>query len=234
MPIRAITFDCAKTLVAVDYDPVRFAVQCLVSAGIAPPADAAVTYGPLFMSHYAAFLDANLHNDPAAGREVYLSINRQWLAAMGLEPNRAEEIFLAGEELAFGRRATFFTAYPDAAPALAELKQLGLRIAMVSNWDYTLPRVVEMLGLAESFEFVLASLVEGVEKPDPRLFQVALNRFGLPPEEVLHVGDLEIDDRDGAISAGMGWTLIDRDREPELPTRIQSLFQLKEVLDWHP
>lgn len=232
MAIRAITFDCAKTVVAVDYDPVRFAVQCLAHTSIVPPPNAAATYGPLFLSHYATFLEANLRNDPEAGRQVYLSINRQWLAAMGLDPGRAEEIFLAGEQLAFGEDAEFFTAYPDAAPALGELKELGFRLAMVSNWDYTLPRVIEMLALEEYFEFVLASLVVGVEKPDPLLFQAALDRFGLPPDEVLHVGDLELDDRDGAIAAGMPWTLIDRDREPEFPKRIRSLSQVKEALSW--
>jgi len=231
--IRAITFDCAGTLVEVEYEPAQFAVRCLRQAGLTAAANAEELYRGLFRAGIGEFLEANRRNDARAANAFYLRLNQEWLCGMGMDPADAGRIQEAGEELAFGQEASFFVAYPEALDSLAELKAGGYRLGVVSNWDYTLPRVLEMLRISPFLEFALASLVEGVEKPDPRLFGIAAARFGLPASEILHVGDDEIDDRDGAIGAGMAWTLVDRTRCTELPSRIQTLRDLKEVLDWH-
>ena len=79
----------------------------------------------------------------------------------------------------------------------------GVRMAIVSNWDNSLHRTLRMFGLTEYFEHVVASLEEGVEKPEARIFQIALERAGVEPGDALHVGDNPIDDWQGAKNVGM-------------------------------
>jgi putative hydrolase of the HAD superfamily len=104
-----------------------------------------------------------------------------------------------------------FSAYPDAAPALARLAELGLRRICVSNWDYALPQVLERCGLAGGFDAVVTSAGAGARKPDPRIFAAALEAAGCAPEEALHVGDTPAEDLGGARAAGVRALLLDRD-----------------------
>jgi putative hydrolase of the HAD superfamily len=104
-----------------------------------------------------------------------------------------------------------FRAYPDAAPALAELRGLGMRLVCVSNWDYSLPEVLERVGLRDRLDGVVTSAAVGARKPDPRLFEAALEVAGCAAEEALHVGDTPGEDVEGAKAAGIRALLIDRD-----------------------
>jgi len=100
--------------------------------------------------------------------------------------------------------------YADVIPALAELRESGVRLGIVSNWDSRLPRLLDDLGLAPYFDSVGVSHLEGVEKPDPELFHRVLRRLDARPEQALHVGDLPDVDLDGARAAGLDAALIDR------------------------
>jgi len=97
----------------------------------------------------------------------------------------------------------------EVAPALARLRALGLKLVVVSNANGRLAFLMERLGLAPSFEVMLDSHVEGVEKPDPRLFRIALERSGGRPATTLHVGDLYHVDVVGARCAGLQAVLFD-------------------------
>src|SRR5918999_2816302 len=96
-----------------------------------------------------------------------------------------------------------FTAHADAAPALRELRAGGLRLAVASNWDASLPEVLERAGLRELVDAVVASAAVGAAKPDPALFHAALDAVGATPAEALHVGDSLERDVGGARSAGL-------------------------------
>lgn len=117
---------------------------------------------------------------------------------------------------AVGRLREFFArpeawrVYADAVPALRALRSDGVRLGVVSNWDSRLPAVLEMLELAEYFEAVGVSHLEGIEKPAPGFFHRILERLGVPPERALHVGDVPELDLAGARSAGIDGLLIDR------------------------
>jgi len=104
-----------------------------------------------------------------------------------------------------------FQAYSDAAPALAELRALGLRLVCVSNWDVSLPSVLDRCGLADGLDAVVTSAATGARKPDPAIFAAALDVAGCEPGEALHVGDTEDEDLVGARSAGIRALLIRRD-----------------------
>lgn len=103
-----------------------------------------------------------------------------------------------------------FRAFDDAPPALDRLRQLGLRLVCVSNWDYALPEVLERCGLAERLDGVITSAAVGARKPDPAVFAAGLELAGCGPEAALHVGDSPAEDVEGARGAGIRAVLIDR------------------------
>ena len=88
-------------------------------------------------------------------------------------------------------------------------------------------------GIDSMLDVVVASLEEGVEKPEPMIFKIALDRLGADPAETLHVGDSPLDDVQGARNAGLKAILLDRRKKgPPSKTVISDLMQLTEVLDW--
>jgi putative hydrolase of the HAD superfamily len=103
-----------------------------------------------------------------------------------------------------------FRAFPDAEPALGKLRDRGLRLICVSNWDRSLPEVLGDVGLAGSLDDVVASATAGARKPDPAIFELALARVGCGPAEALAVGDTPEEDLAGAAAAGIRGLLIDR------------------------
>jgi putative hydrolase of the HAD superfamily len=103
-----------------------------------------------------------------------------------------------------------FDPYPDAIPALRELHERGLRLVAVSNWDCSLPTVLERCGLGDLLDGAVSSAVAGARKPDPAIFEPALELAGCAPEEALHVGDTAEEDVAGARAAGIRPLLIDR------------------------
>ncbi len=106
--------------------------------------------------------------------------------------------------------AFVFYAFDDARPALDELRKAGLRLVCVSNWDVSLPEVLERCGLDKALDGVVTSAEAGVRKPDPAIFTAALNLAGCGPDEALHVGDTVAEDIAGAGAAGIRALHIDR------------------------
>jgi putative hydrolase of the HAD superfamily len=126
--------------------------------------------------------------------------------------------------------AITFTAFPDAAPALDALVGAGRRLAIVSNWDVSLPPVLARLGLAAPFELVVHAAGVGASKPDPRPFARALELLGLSADACVHVGDDPVTDGDGAHAAGIVPILIDRRGRGGPGRRVRSLLELPEAL----
>jgi putative hydrolase of the HAD superfamily len=98
---------------------------------------------------------------------------------------------------------------PEVIPALTRFREAGLRLAVVSNANGTLHALLERLRLTPFFHTILDSQEEGVEKPDPRIFEIALARCGARPETTVHVGDFYHVDVEGARAAGLRAVLLD-------------------------
>src|SRR3954470_4163960 len=120
-----------------------------------------------------------------------------------------------------------FDAYPDAIPALRELREEGRRLVAVSNWDCSLPTVLERCGLGELLDGAVSSAVAGARKPDRAIFEPALELAGCGPDEALHVGDTPEEDIEGARAAGIRSLLIARDG---IGGDISSLREIREHL----
>jgi HAD superfamily hydrolase (TIGR01509 family) len=115
--------------------------------------------------------------------------------------------------------------------ALVRIGQ-NFRIAVISNADGAIGRVLSRCGIADCFESVTDSGIVGVEKPHPKIFEAALEAMQVRPDESLYVGDVYSVDYVGARNAGMQAVLFDvagayRDRK--LP-RVESMEQLETSL----
>lgn len=104
--------------------------------------------------------------------------------------------------------------YPETLAVLKALKKKRKCLGIISNWDSRLFKLCDGLGISDYLDFVLASAVFGASKPNFRIFQEALFRARVSPEEAVHVGDSLEDDVRGAQSAGMRAILIDRKEKP--------------------
>jgi putative hydrolase of the HAD superfamily len=125
-----------------------------------------------------------------------------------------------------------YRLFPDAIPVLERLRGEGLSLGVVSNFEEWLERLLESLGVIPFFEVRVISGVEGYEKPDPRLFELALDRVGVEPAESVYVGDHPHFDTEPAAAIGMFAVLIDRrGRYPDHPgPRIATLDELPGVV----
>ena len=98
---------------------------------------------------------------------------------------------------------------PGVKEALADLCEMGLRLAVVSNSDGSAERSLSATGLRPHLEQVIDSAIVGVEKPDPAIFAHALAVMGCRPERTLYVGDMYFADVVGARGAGLPAVLLD-------------------------
>jgi HAD superfamily hydrolase (TIGR01549 family) len=136
-------------------------------------------------------------------------------------------------DAAFARLAEHFrdpgvwAVYADVLPTLDALAGRGIPLAVVSNWDSYLPRLLELKGLSSYFRTVSVSAIEETGKPDPEIFRRTCQRMAVSAEEALHVGDSPRDDFRGARAAGLQALLLDRRNEHrDVPDRIVSLAEL--------
>jgi putative hydrolase of the HAD superfamily len=128
-----------------------------------------------------------------------------------------EALGVAGLDRAAARAAMLdairFTAFPDAAPALAQLRARGLRLVVASNWDASLPEVLRAAGLVELVDAAVPSAAVGAPKPAPALFKAALEAAGVEAARAVYVGDSPANDVAGAAAAGIRAVLLERGGE---------------------
>jgi len=138
-----------------------------------------------------------------------------------------------GEELAKAIYTTFtdvanYRLFPDVLAALDRLRSAGIRMGVVSNFEEWLERLLDELEVSSYFDVRVISGVEGMEKPDPAIFHLALDRAGVDPVDAVFVGDNPVFDTEPAEALGMRGVLIDRrGRYPEHPgVRITTMEEL--------
>ena len=88
--------------------------------------------------------------------------------------------------------------FPDVVPQL-ELLYSEYRIIAVTNGNANL----ETIGISHLFHDIVSASDVGAAKPDPQIFEVAIRKSGVRPEEILHVGDHPLTDIDGGRQAGL-------------------------------
>ena len=99
--------------------------------------------------------------------------------------------------------------YPEVRGVLEQL-QPHFQLAVISNFDGRLRLILEHLGISKFFRHVFVSSELGADKPDPEIYQHALQFIDLKPNEVLHVGDDPERDWEAASAAGLSIFRLDR------------------------
>ena len=231
---RLVTFDCAQTLVEIpsDWSLGKLVVDAATQIGLKPPSGADKLYMKLYAGRLPEFFEINQTGDMVRAEIFWSELGLAWLHAIGESDACAEALRDAADELLFGPKSEVFKLYDDVVPCLDYLDSMGIQAAVISNWDYSLHRVLKMFGIYERFLVVKASLEEGVEKPDPRLFEIALEEAGFHASETFHVGDSHEDDFVGAKAASLRVALIDRMAEESNPPVLKSLLDLPEAFTW--
>ena len=214
---EAVLLDSFGTLVSMDPPGPRLAA----SLGVRPAAAEAA-----FRAEIAYYLDHHVEGRDAASLDDLRSrCAGVLLEALGKE---AASIGLAEARPAM-LDAIRFQPYPDAAPALAALRERGLRLVVASNWDCSLPAVLEQAGLAPLVDGVVASAVVGADKPAAAVFEAALEIAGCDASEAVHVGDSPSKDVAGAQAAGIAPILIQREGGPPAGPSVTTIASLEEL-----
>ncbi len=154
-------------------------------------------------------------------------------AQVGLGSEQAVSFAAAArEENLTDPRGLWRLCAPGAAATLASLAAKGLLIGVVSNADGRVESQLAAAGLRDNLLVVVDSHLTGVEKPDPRIFHLALEQLGVNAQDALFVGDLFDVDILGARTAGLHALLYDPwDAFADLSRgRIRSLAQLLDVI----
>ena len=102
-----------------------------------------------------------------------------------------------------------FVEFEETRPVLQELSGRGYRLAVLTNLRRDMDELTQRLGIREYLEFCITSRETG-EKPATAIFEAALRRMELRPEQAIHVGDQPRSDVQGARDAGLLPVLIDR------------------------
>lgn len=219
--LRAVLFDFSGTLFRLEEDDSWFAGMELIDDSMSPAGRRAVdehvqaelmerlthpTGGrsaPLTGKAYQTWLNRDL--TPHLHREAYVHALRQ----SGLPDQHAQSLY--------GRVVdpASWTPYPDTVEVLRSLREHKVKTAVVSNIAFDIRPAFQTAG-AHADEFVLSFEV-GAVKPDPRIFEVALDRLGVSAEDAIMIGDSE--ENDGAARAlGCDFVLVDPLPVDERPT----------------
>ena len=126
-------------------------------------------------------------------------------------------------------QADAWLIYDDVIPTLQNLESMGLKLAVISNWDDRLIPLLEKLGLATYFDEIIVSAVHGAHKPEASIFHHAAARLSVPIDGLLHIGDSLREDVHGAHTAGASALRIRRSG-PENQNDIQSLVEIEALI----
>ena len=126
-----------------------------------------------------------------------------------------------------------YALYPDVLPCLRALHERELTLGVISDWGVSLSLILRHHDLIPFFDFAVISAQSRRAKPDPQLFQTALERANAIPDYTLHIGDSYVLDVLGARSVGITPVLLDR-RKAYDPTQLDCLVatSLYDLLDW--
>ena len=222
--IDAVLLDAGGVLLDLDYRYLRR----LISTRLAPAAGLRVTERGL--AAHEALARQEIHRQvleggrsSAAWRDYFHSI----LGRAGVHEEHREGLIDALWEA--HQRVGLWTVAVERGPrTVRELKRRGYRLAVVSNAEGNVARDLDAAGYRGAFGAVIDSHIVGLEKPDPAIFALALERIGVSADRAIFVGDVPAIDVAGARAAGIAPVLLDRhDAFPDVDApRISVLEEL--------
>jgi putative hydrolase of the HAD superfamily len=201
--MQAVLFDAGGTLIHLDHARVAAAIGGVL--GHAP------AVGDFVAAEYAGrdAVEQLMETGGTGTDDSRWSVHfRAMLGALGLSDHEFD-LVSAAIRAEHRRLHLWSVAAAGAAETLAVLRRSGYLVACISNADGTVDRLLERAGLLEHLSFVVDSGLVGIEKPDPRIFRLALEQADVAAEEAYYVGDIYPVDVVGARSVGMVPVLLD-------------------------
>jgi putative hydrolase of the HAD superfamily len=166
--------------------------------------------------------------------EVYIRYETLLLKNIGIDLsddiNTVAEIFQRAQEL-YGDIG--FVLYDDVIPVMKKLKEVDMKIGLITNLEIDMKPICSGLGLDPYLDFIVTSGEAGSDKPQPEIFMLALNKAGVEASEVVHIGDQYKIDAVGAMNVGIRPIIIDRNNlYPDIDDcpRIRNLDELFDVI----
>jgi len=230
MPLRAVLFDVGETLVhPAPSFPELFSVVVAAEGHARSPGAVIDASRAVFHRFSEAARDVELWTtSPERSARFWKSVYERMLGELDIpDDGRLADVLYA----TFTDPATY-ELFDDVEPALDELEAAGLVLAIVSNFEAWLEDLLGRLGVRDRFGVRVISGREGVEKPDLRIFELALERLSIEATDAMYVGDNPEFDVVPAATLGMTPVLIDRrGRYPDAEgTRIADLRELPSLV----
>ena len=202
MPIKAVTLDAYGTLL-------RNESLMLIPQRIVADHRLSVPVEDVWHAWAALYFEATQVTPFRTLRAIESANIARLLHSLGIRASADPYVDL------FFEVTTRVEPYPEALAVLDALADIPA--AIVSNADH---EHVAAWPMVWPVQFVLISEAAQAYKPDPLLFRRAVERLGVAPHEVLHVGDSDVDDVSGAKAAGLQVAWVNRDgrrRRPDVP-----------------
>jgi putative hydrolase of the HAD superfamily len=231
MRFRAVFFDVGETLVHVDPTFADLFVTVLAGAGhersVEDVRDASAHVYSRFSE--AAGDKSMWTTTPERSRAFWTSVYERMLGELGV----ADDDELASTLHREFTRMENYVLFDDVLPTLASLRAAGVLLGVVSNFEAWLEEWFGAHELLELFPVRVISGIEGIEKPDERIFRLALERASVSAEESAYVGDNPEFDVDPPAALGMFPVLVDRwNRFPGHPgARVTDLRELPAIME---
>ena len=229
--IEIVFFDAGETILHPHPSfPELFARTCRESGHVVD-ADLVGEIQERLAPHLVELATESGMSEPSLSEEASLRfwshLYRRLLAELGIE----DEGMIAELYRVFSDSRSY-KLFGDAAPALRQLDEEGYRLSLISNFEGWLEKMLVELEVGDVFDVSVISGLAGVEKPDRRIYEIALERAEVDPSRAVHVGDSPKMDAEPAEAVGMRPILLDRrDRYPDSPyPRIASLEELSSLL----
>jgi len=176
----------------------------------------------------AALVELKAHPELEHDDEIWFRFSERVIRGMGGDD---ESAYACAVEVTRGwEQHENFELYDDTLPVLAALREVGIKIGLVSNSA----RDVQAFARHHALEIDagISSFFHGKAKPHASIFRAVLDMLGVDPGEAVMVGDTIADDVEGARAIGMGAILVDRlCLHPEFEPRVETLAALPGVLE---
>ena len=104
----------------------------------------------------------------------------------------------------------YWLPFNGVAEVLVELKRNAIGIGVISNWDCTARDILAGAGLIDFFDHLIISCEVHCRKPDPEIFNLALQRARVEARDCIYIGDNYYDDAVGSRKVGMKVLIINR------------------------
>lgn len=225
--VRAITFDAAHTLFHPFPSVGAIYREIMRNHGLDYQADA-LEAG--FRNAFANVeKDTGILDGERRERQYWRTVVKTSL--QGLEPQPLDFESLFHDLWETFSRGDRWRVDPHVPGILADLRERGYSVNLLTNWDNRVRRVVDESSLAGHFDHLFISSEIGADKPDPAIFAHVESVLELPPDAMLHVGDSFDHDVEGALAAGWKALLLSPSQSARpIPTRVERIASLSELL----